>query len=185
MDAIFQAGAWWLVIVDNRCTVLRIQPGGDKCQFPGESGEHSFDRVQEWLSPVWTATMLKCVQCLKRVAQQLRPDRRIDICDECRSAAGTPQPASYWIAYLNGEPDVLHVVENGVRLPGKQETYPLALVREWLMPIWGPGMAFCSGCCQAKPSKDFVFFFRKSPKGVCKECSEHFDLEPAARSDHA
>jgi hypothetical protein len=129
--------------------------------------------------------MLKCVQCLKRVAQQLQPGARVDVCDDCRSAAGAPRPMSYWLAYLDGQPEVLQVVEKGVQSFGKQETYPLAAVREWLLPIWAPGMAFCSGCCQAKPSKDFVFFFRKSPKGVCKECSEHFDFDPAARSDHA
>src|ERR1035441_10874348 len=79
MDAIFQPGDCWLVIVDNRCTVLRIHHSSNKCQFPGESGEHPLDRVQEWLSPVWTATMLKCVRCLKRVAQKLQPGVRLDI----------------------------------------------------------------------------------------------------------
>lgn len=185
MDAIFQPGACWLVIAENGCTVVRIQPGGDKCHFPGEIGEHSLDRVQEWLSPVWTSTMLKCVQCLKRVAQQLRPGVQVDICDACRNAAGAPQPMSYWIAYLDAEPDVLQVVENGVRLPGRQETYPLVQVREWVMPIWGPGMAFCPGCCQAKSRKDIVFFFHRSLKGVCKDCSEHFDLDDVPKNSHA
>src|ERR1035438_7459626 len=72
MDAIFQPGACWLVIVDNRCTVLRIH-NSNKCQFPGESGEHPLDRVQEWLSPVWTATMLKCVRCLGRGDARVPP----------------------------------------------------------------------------------------------------------------
>ena len=45
MDVIFQPGACWLVIVDNRCTVLRIQ-SSNKCQFPGESGEHPLDRYR-------------------------------------------------------------------------------------------------------------------------------------------
>ena len=177
MDAIFQPGACWLVIAENGCTVVRIQPGGDKCHFPGENGAHSLDRVQEWLSPVWTATMLRCVQCLKRVAQQLQPGTQVDICDDCRSAAGAPQPASYWIAYLNGQPDILQVVENGIRLLGQREVHPLTEVREWLMPIWGPDMAYCPGCSQAKAKRDIVFFFRKSPKGVCKDCTEHFDLD--------
>jgi hypothetical protein len=43
-------------------------------------------------------------------------------------------------------------------------------------------MAYCPGCCQAKPKKDIVFFFRRSPKGVCKDCSEKFDFEDAGRS---
>ena len=182
MDFIFQPGAFWLVIVDNRCTVLRIHSSSDKCQFPGESGEHPLDRVQEWLSPVWTATMLKCVQCLKKVAQKLQPGVRLEICDECRSAAGAPRPMSYWLGYLEDQPEVLQVVENGVRLPGKQETYPLRQVRKWLMPIWGPDMVYCPGCCQAKPKKDMVFLFRRSPKGICKDCSGNFDFEDAGQT---
>jgi hypothetical protein len=87
---------------------------------------------------------------------------------------------SYWLACLDGQPEVLQVVENGVRLPGKPETYPLQQVREWLMPIWGPDMAYCPGCCQAKPKQDIVFFFRRSLKGICKDCIENFDFEDAS-----
>ena len=185
MNVIFQPGACWLVIVDNRCTVLRIQSSGNRCQFPGEGGEHSFDCVQEWLSPVWTATMLKCVQCLKRVAQQLHAGVRLDICDECRHAAGAPQPMSYWLGSFDGQPEVMQVVEDGVRLPGKQEGYPLTRVREWLMPIWGPDMAYCPGCCQAKPKKEILFFFHESPKGVCKDCSENLDFDNSGATSGA
>jgi len=114
------------------------------------------------------------------VAQQLQPGVRPDICDECRSAAGAPQPMSYWLGYLDGQHEVLQVVENGVCVPGRRDTFPLGEVREWLMPIWGPDMVYCPGCCQAKPKRDILFFFRRSPKGVCKDCSENFDLEAAS-----
>ncbi|HOC54240.1 MAG TPA: hypothetical protein PKI20_01315 [Verrucomicrobiota bacterium] len=177
MEALFHPGACWLVIVDNRCTVLRIQPGGDRCQFPGENGEHSLGRIQEWLSPVWTATMLKCVQCLKRIAQQLKPGAKLDICDQCRNTVGSPRPMSYWLGYLDDQPEIVRVVEDGIHRLGEAQTYPLAHVREWLMPIWGPDMVYCPGCCQAKPRKDIVFLFHRSPKGVCKDCSEHFEFE--------
>ena len=177
MNAIFQPGACWLVIVDNQCTVVRIQSGGNRCQFPGEHKEQTLERVQEWLSPVWTATMVKCVQCLKQVARQLHTGVDLDICDDCRNAAGKPRPMSYWLGSLDGQPEIVQVVEEGIRRLGRAQTYPLALVREWLMPVWGPDMVYCPGCCQAKPRKDIVFLFRDSPKGVCKECSENFDLE--------
>ena len=66
--------------------------------------------------------------------------------------------------------------------PANRKPIPWRQVREWLMPIWGPDMAYCPGCCQAKPKKDMVFFFRRSPKGVCKDCSENFDFEDAGRT---
>jgi hypothetical protein len=179
MESIFQPGACWLAIVDNRCTVLRIDNSTKKYQFPGETNEHSVDRVQEWLAPVWTATMLKYVQGLERVAKTLEPVTRPDLHDEYRNAVGSPRPMSYWIGYVDSRPEVLLVVEDGVQLHGKQGTYPMENVREWLLPIWSPEMAYCPGCCQAQLKKDIVFFFRGSPKGVCKECSENLEFEKA------
>jgi len=183
MDAIFQPGACWLVIVDNRCTVLRIQPGGNKCQLPGESGEHSFDRVQEWLGTVWTPAMFQCARCLTGVAEKLQPDNLTNFRNSFPSATGSPRPQSFWIASVNGNPDVLQVVENGIRLPGCRETYPLEQVRGWIMQVWSPEMAYCPGCGQAKPSRDMLFFFRNSFKGVCKDCSEYFGFDTAPKTD--
>jgi hypothetical protein len=185
MEAILQPGACWLFIVDNRCTVLRITASRDKCLFPGESAEEPLDRVQEWLTPVWSTTMLQCSQCLTQAAEKVQPGGRTNVREELRSDGGSPRPQSFWIASVNGHPDVLQVVENGIRLPGHRETYPLAHVKVWIMPVWSLEMAYCPGCAQAKPRRDMLFFFRGSPKGVCKDCSEDFDIEAMRETNHA
>jgi hypothetical protein len=46
-------------------------------------------------------------------------------------------------------------------------------------------MAYCPGCCQAKPKQDIVFFFRRSLKGICKDCIENFDFEDAGATVRA
>lgn len=177
MKAVLQSGSCWLVVANNQCTVLRVAPNTDACLFPGEVDEQPLECVQEWLAPVWTPTMLKCSRCLKQVAERLQPDHCCSVRETFPSVTEPPHPQSFWIAAVHGHPDVLQVVENGFRVPGRHGTHPLEQVRVWIMPVWSPEMAYCASCAQAKPKRDMVFLFTGSPKGVCKGCSEDFDFQ--------
>ncbi len=172
-------------MIENRFTVLRIAADRGKCLFHGDPEHHPLDRVQEWLTPVWTPTMHQCSRCLTAAAGRLRSHKRASPAGESQTASATPQPQSFWIAAINGNADVLQVGGNGVQLPGCQETYPLPQVSLWIMPVWGPEMAYCSGCSKTKPRADILFFFRGSRKGVCKDCSDEFDLEATGENKHA
>lgn len=185
MEAILQPGACWLVIVDYGCTVLRVASSRDKCLLPGETDQQPLDCVQEWLAPVLTPAMVQCSRCLSTVAEELQPDNCTDLRKSLPNATDLPRPQSFWIASINGTADVLQVVENGVRLPGYRETYPLEQVRVWILPVWSPEMAYCPGCAQAKPRRDILFFFRNALKGVCKSCSERFDIDAGRESAHS
>lgn len=183
MEAVLQPGACWLVVVESQYTVLRIAPTPDRCLFHGESDEHPLTRVQEWLAPVWTPTMHQCSHCLTSIAERLGTHNHANRRRRSGVSSAPPQPQSFWIASIRGNPDVLQVVENGVRLPGRRETYPLQQVRLWIMPVWSPEMAYCTGCGQTKPRHDMLFFYRGSRKGVCKNCSEAFDVEAVFESN--
>jgi len=141
--------------------------------------------VQEWLAPVWTPAMLQCSRCLSTVTADRQPEKRTDLRKNLSNATGLPLPQSFWIASIKGTPDVLQVIENGVRLPGYRETYPFEQVNLWILPVWSPEKAYCPGCAQAKPRREMLFFFRNPLKGVCKSCSEHFEADAAHESDNA
>jgi len=134
---------------------------------------------------VWTPAMLQCSRCLSTVTADRQPEKRTDLRKNLSNATGLPLPQSFWIASIKGTPDVLQVVENGVRLPGYRETYPFEQVNLWILPVWSPEMAYCPGCAQAKPRREMLFFFRNPLKGVCKSCSEHFEADAAHESDNA
>lgn len=172
MKAMFQPDSCWLAVVDNQCLVLRVGPDGNHCLFPGEAMGQPLNRVQEWLAPVWTANMMRCSLCLKRAAEKLQTG-------SCLAIHKLPElllPQSYWIGTISEQTGILQVVEDGVRVPGRQGMLPLNHVELWIMRVWGPELVYCPGCAQAKPRHDMVFLINGTPKGICRECSDSFDF---------